>query len=338
VTLIGEMGRKFPKETDLMNTDLEKQLTLKSYLLGDLNPDEQLRLEQRLMIDSAACQELLYIEDELIDDYLEGGLSKRDKERFENVFLSAPERKQKLRFAKSLKRYMAENVPKKTLWDSWSNSWSSFWHHQTPALKWALAASLLMLIAGGFWSTTQIWKLQIAVDHEQAATRESRRQLTETKSQNANLTASLESERIRRSQLEHEVASLKRAQKPGHSLLPKQMEPTLLTAILAAGRSRSAGGTQEIKVSPGEDVVKLDLKMEPLEYPRYQAILERIGGDKNWTVISQQAESLVRGQFSGLFVPADLLKRGDYVLKLSGITAAGDIESIGSYYFRAAPK
>ncbi len=87
-----------------MNANLEHELPLRPYLLGDLNSDEQQRLEQRLMIDSAAYEELNCVEDELIDDYLEGALSGNEKQKFENYFLSAPERRQKLDFASALKR------------------------------------------------------------------------------------------------------------------------------------------------------------------------------------------------------------------------------------------
>ena len=99
-----------------MKMDLENESALKSYLLGDLNPDEQEHLEQRLMADADVFEELHRIEDELIDDYLEGSLSGRERERFENFFLTAPERKQKLSFAKSLKQYVAAHKPKKSAW------------------------------------------------------------------------------------------------------------------------------------------------------------------------------------------------------------------------------
>ncbi len=321
-----------------MNTDFKNELPLKSYLLGDLNTQEQQRLEQRLMIDSAAFEELCWIEDELIDDYMDGALSDREKEKFENIFLSAPERHQKLRLAKALKRYTAANRQKKTHWYIWLNAGQAFWRHQSRTLKWILAASLLLLIGGSSWSTLQISRLQVALDQEQTEASKSQRQLKEIQSQNLKLAASLEHEQARRTQLEQEAANLKRAQMPGPSLIPGQIQTTLLTAILAPGRSRGSDGMQEINIPSGESVVKLDLKMEPLDYPGYNATLERIGKDKNRTVIAQQTESRLQGQFSGLFVPAELMTRGDYVLRLSGITVTGKNEDIGSYYFRILPQ
>src|SRR6185295_4049567 len=42
---------------------------------------------------------------ELIDRYVEGSLSKTERERFENFFLCSPGRKEKLRFARTLHAY-----------------------------------------------------------------------------------------------------------------------------------------------------------------------------------------------------------------------------------------
>ena len=110
-----------------MNMDLKNEHTLKSYLLGDLNPDEQQRLEQHLMADSDAFEYLCCIEDELIEDYLEGVLSGRDREKFENFFLAAPERKQKLSFAKSLKRYVSEHKPKQSSQGGSGHVYQAMW-------------------------------------------------------------------------------------------------------------------------------------------------------------------------------------------------------------------
>jgi hypothetical protein len=316
-----------------VNMDLENELNIKSYLsylLGNLNPDEQQRLEERLMTDSDAFEELQRIEDELIDDYLEGGLTDRDKERFENFFLAAPERRQKLSFAKSLKRYVAAHRPKKNYRAFWSATGQALWPARSPFLKWALAASIMFVVAGGSWSALQISKLQTALERDQTNLSESQRQLRIFQSNNSQLAALLANEQAQITQLKQEMADLKRAPKPGSPLLPGQIQP-ILALSLAPGRSRSSGGIQEIIIPSGERLVKLDLKMEPMKYPQYQATLQRIGGEK----IRAQTESSIEGQFPGLYISSELLTPGDYELRLSGITSTGEIEEIDDYYFRA---
>lgn len=286
-----------------MSMDLKNEQSLKSYLLGDLNPDEQQRLEKDLMTDDDAFEQLNLIEDELIDDYLEGALSNRDREKFESFFLAAPEQRQKLRFAKSLKLYVAENKPEKSPRAFLPKAAQAVLPARNPVLKWALAASLALLVGGGFWSIQQISKLQVTLDDE----------------------------RVRSSRFEQEVANLKKIQKSSPSLLPGEIQPILLLASLSPGRRGSPDGYQEIIVPSGEGLVQLDLIMEPLEYPRYQVTLERDEGDEFRT----QAESTIQGPFSGLSVSTRLLTGGIYILRLRGITTAGEIENIGSYYFRA---
>lgn len=47
-------------------------------------------------------------EDELIDEYLDGSLSEQEREKFEQHFLATTERREKLSFAKALRRYVTE--------------------------------------------------------------------------------------------------------------------------------------------------------------------------------------------------------------------------------------
>lgn len=88
---------------------------LKRYLLGLATSEEQAEMERRM-------QEPLYrdyleaVEDELIDDYLEGRLTGDSCDRFEKHYLNTPERRLKLELARSLGRSLgAANV----WWSRW---------------------------------------------------------------------------------------------------------------------------------------------------------------------------------------------------------------------------
>jgi hypothetical protein len=81
---------------------------LRLYLLG-LLPQERARpLEERLLSDGSFYEELVIAEDELIDEYLDGELDGRELERFNGHFLNSPHRMSRVRFARTLKRYVAE--------------------------------------------------------------------------------------------------------------------------------------------------------------------------------------------------------------------------------------
>src|SRR5436190_9490399 len=63
-------------------------------------------VEERLMSDSTFYEELLILEDELIDQYVRGRLSESNQATFEKYFLLSPERRQKVRFARALSKYV----------------------------------------------------------------------------------------------------------------------------------------------------------------------------------------------------------------------------------------
>ena len=94
-----------------MNLNIDKEV-LRSYLLGTLEAEPRAELEERILCDPAAYEEILLIEEELIDQYVAGGLSEAERQQFETHFLITDERQQKLRFGQLLKRYLSsQTVP-----------------------------------------------------------------------------------------------------------------------------------------------------------------------------------------------------------------------------------
>ena len=84
---------------------------LRGYVLG-LLPQERLRpLEERLLTDSAFYEELLIVEEELVEEYLAGGLAEHERAVFEARFANTPSGRREVRFAGALKAYVAVNTP-----------------------------------------------------------------------------------------------------------------------------------------------------------------------------------------------------------------------------------
>lgn len=82
---------------------------IRRFLLGGLDEEARQGIERRLLADEDFYEELLFVEEELTDQYLNEELSADERRDFEGHFLSTPERRRKLSFAKSLGRYVAEN-------------------------------------------------------------------------------------------------------------------------------------------------------------------------------------------------------------------------------------
>ena len=88
-----------------MNLTADKQ-EVRRYLLGVLDADRKTQLEEQILSTPETYEELLLVEEELIDQYVAGGLSEQERRQFETHFLITAERQQNLRFGQLLKRYV----------------------------------------------------------------------------------------------------------------------------------------------------------------------------------------------------------------------------------------
>jgi tetratricopeptide (TPR) repeat protein len=93
-----------------MNNALNNEDTLYRYLLGELDPNEELKVEERLIADENYLEQLGVVEDELIDIYTRGDLGEQEREKFERHFLVTPERSSKLYLAQALFRHVNEQA------------------------------------------------------------------------------------------------------------------------------------------------------------------------------------------------------------------------------------
>jgi hypothetical protein len=123
-----------------MARQYNNQGIIRLYLLGQLTDEEKRQeIEQRLLSDQEFFEELEVAEEELIDDYLAGQLTEDERGRFEQYFHANPERRQKLRFARSLNRYV------RTV-GSRQNIRAPFWSHFLGTKNWVLPAATIAVI------------------------------------------------------------------------------------------------------------------------------------------------------------------------------------------------
>ncbi|HEV2764424.1 MAG TPA: hypothetical protein VGV38_15705 [Pyrinomonadaceae bacterium] len=132
-----------------MKTTTGEKGTLKLYLLGLLPAEGCAPLEERLLTDAGFYEELSIAEDELIDLYLAGDLDAAERESFETHFLCPAERVQKLRLARSLRRYVNESAesspadaPARGWWERLKNLFGP-----RPALAFSLAVAVLLAVS-----------------------------------------------------------------------------------------------------------------------------------------------------------------------------------------------
>ena len=131
--------------------NLDNHSMIKQYLLGELTEEGQQQIEERLLRDGDYFEHLQLCEDELVDEYVRGGLPPDEQRRFDNHFLSTPERHEKLRFARALRRYVSAAVeaePATTARSARSQLLSASLRGRLPVMAYSLAAALLLVLGG----------------------------------------------------------------------------------------------------------------------------------------------------------------------------------------------
>lgn len=276
-----------------VKSDNKEQETIRLYLLGQASPGDSSIVEERLLTNGEFYQELLIVEDELIDQYLSGELTEPERESVERHFLLPPERQQKLRFARSLKKYVSsvetaqaqesiateefpqemakgiEPKPKK-------RPFFSFLPFGNPVVSYALAAVIFLIVGGASWVVFKNW-----------APPESRG--------------------------------------PGR----------VLAVGLTPGLTRDDGEIKKIAVPSGTDTVQLQLQIASVDqYQSYRALLQTTEGVERLKINDLKATPIGTSVVVPLQLAAGLLTRGDYYVKLSGLTPSGEYEDIGRYSFR----
>ena len=85
-----------------MKHDQDSEALLIRYLLGDLSEEQNVEIEERAFHDREFMQTIQSVESDLIDEYVRGELSEREREQFESRFLASSEQEKKVEFAKTL--------------------------------------------------------------------------------------------------------------------------------------------------------------------------------------------------------------------------------------------
>lgn len=290
------------------------------YLMGEMSERESDEFEEKYFDDDVLFGELLDAEDRLIDDYRRGRLSSDERERFEQRFLTLPDRRREVEFARLLAESLAErhkaDLPapnaepapqRRPLLSLPLFSWlSASW----PAPGWALALIALIMILGSTWAALKTSRLQDQLDQNQA------RQAQQ-----------LEQARNERASLEEDLARLKTSTSPAAAILSLTLSP---------GASRSSGETK--KVTPGSrtQMIEFTLEAGAENYAGYQASLQPADDENAEILIYKrlEAQKTGAGKIVVIRTPAAMLEIGDYQIKLEGIRPQRDAYTIGKYLFQ----
>ncbi len=308
---------------------------MRRYLLGELPEAEREALEREYFTDRRVFEQVVRAENELVDGYARGLLSQPTRERFEQDYLSRPERRERAKFAAALVAWLeGEGVTAAAVPPGRAESFFRRWlaSIRRPALAWAFSAVFLLAAASVAW-----YLLRASSPRQELAKSEAVRdarapRADETRRQTAG-------EQPSPVQPPEEAASPPVARQDAPAPTPVKAAPAFISLTLTIDATRGVGAAPQIlniPVRTGEVRLRLDL-MES-EYPRYDVALQTAGGAEIFTRRRLTPRSNGFGAEIVFNLPARRLAAGDYVLTLRGVGAGGEVEDVSKSLLRVERK
>jgi polyhydroxyalkanoate synthesis regulator phasin len=294
---------------------------LARYLLGELSAEDRQRLEKEYLADDEVWETLTAVEDDLIDSYVRGDLSEEQTRNFEQHFLDSPEKQERLEMAKLLMdgriRQSIKTAPMQEQQQrvSWSGTPMELLWRRHRVLNVALGAVTLAVFV-----VAAVLILQ---------NRHLRTELTQLQSNQFSLRNEID-------QLQQQIASLTNTQeKNAGNTGTDQHGPETVAALLTPRLPRGTGQQNNsgiLRIPATASSVVLTLQMERDPYRQYELSIETPEGNR---VSHSQGLKSEAGKNGGrtvsVHLPAQLLKKGDYILTLSGQKPGNNMEVVDSY-------
>jgi hypothetical protein len=274
------------------------------YLVGMTTDKETESLDELSIVDEAFALRLNAVEHDLVDAYASGELSGAVLEQFRAHYLSSPAGRAKADIAAALRAYdnTRAAVPYSdavvgTVW---------------PSRTWLLAAAAALLAIA---ATLALDDLRLRRSAAGARERQ-----TSLEQRERDLQA-----RIDRQQSD----TARAAQEVGRGVRQYALSIVLFPA------SRDAQRVPIIALSKSVDAVTLELDPGTEEFSEFRAVIEDANSERVvWRSGSLRGTTSDGRRRLAITVRADQFEGAEYVLKLTGISAAGDAKAVDSYPFR----
>ena len=271
----------------------------RQYLLGNVDDSERERIEELIIVYPEVKQTVLIAEEELIEEYLEGGLSQTDKERFLAQYANTSPLRRKLEIAEVIQRRAAtESVANRgpaLEVQGFGSFVSSLWRRKRPFL---IPATALAIVLG----IVAIWLIDLNNRRAQ--------------------------ERQRLNSIERQLAQLNS---------PSELRnnpPGMLNVVLSPVTPRSASAPAEVSAGSHNTIIELQLLwFQAVDYDTYQAIIRRVSSGERHTI--PNLHKTAGDHVIKLRLPAEFLARGQYQIRLSSFAKDGSAGPVEEYTFVA---
>lgn len=286
---------------------------LTRYLLGDLSEVESDRLDELSVTNDEFSQQLLAVENDLIDAYVQGELSDQMRVQFQRQMLVTVRQRDRVDFALSLAHFIASNkISRKegvAVIPLWKSLLSSFQINLfVPATALTLLVTSLLLSAILLFERSRMQK-----------------HLQEERETHIREQQELESQLARQSEDRSEI-----------KLPAKLSSASTPQAVILNFKPLKSGSNErkQLILAPSDEVVQIHLEFESDEYASYVVELRSLGsGTPIWQNGKLKARTKGGSKLIELTLPASLFKETGYQIALRGMVINGEYEDLSTYSF-----
>jgi hypothetical protein len=320
--------------------DLPNRKILIKYLLGELPAEERASIAERYFLNDDWFEELLDVENELLDKYVGGSLSEKEREAFKQYLERLPEGQQKEAVAKALAQFTDdEKARSQQILNEYVPSSVSRWRvllrsisKPQAGLQYIVAVNLLVMVAGLWFLFSQF--RQLRNDNEQL-----RAQIVDLEKekesfmQNAQTDANSERLRLLEEQLKLEQQA-NEAQAQRLAVL-QPTTPVVISWMLTSAM-RSAGSLDKVTLPQRAKFVSIMMPIDSEEkISSYRVIIQTTSGETRHELLGMRPNQ--SGKSVALKLPASYFQEKSYKVTLVGRDKTGD-EIALDYYFTVARK
>lgn len=300
----------------MLNDDVARR-----FWLGQLPPEDRGRIEELAFEDPETFTFLELVENDLIEEFIQGELSPVEEHQFKNHFLSLPASRENLKISRMLQRRFDKRV---SFPDPPKSDWLLFggWFKRQSA--WVripmLAAAALALIAVAFWIVSLVWEARNPAPIQAGPDKP----------------IVIPSPEVKVSPSPELAPSPAHVENKPKASTPERKRSAAYAVLLPSASPRGADA-QPLKLPT-------DIASMPLELPLisqknfriYEAVLEDENGKVLYTWSNLKAEQLTSGKALQIDVPVTLLKpQNVYRIIVSGLSSKRVTERVARYPFRA---
>jgi hypothetical protein len=275
------------------------------------------------------------VENELVDSYVRGEMSRADRERFEGHYLASTLHRERVAIAESFLTSIDQSAGEKAEVREKEPvvPWRRRFPLRSPRLIFGVVLVMALLLTFSLVRsciervrlTGQIANVQKDAQTELAFLKQRERELA---SRNQEFEKEIADVSRRNEQLKAELEQLRQRRQAA--------APTILSFLLAPAPVRGEKAIPQATIPLLTGKSRLLMELDHNDYANYQLILQTVEGReilRSRTAIVRFGKDLA---FAMLPVKAGDLAKGDYILILFGQTSDGKIEEIDRYFFRVS--